>query len=54
MNGRPSNKMSSCDLTRAGSTELGVACPVHRTPTGSAGVPSLEELCAELRREITG
>jgi hypothetical protein len=33
---------------------VGVACRVYRTPTGFAGVPSLEELCAVLRREITG
>lgn len=31
---------------------VGVACRVYRTPTGLAGVPTLEDLREELRRAV--
>ena len=51
--GSPTFLLNGRDPFAEPGAAVGVACRVYRTPTGLAGVPSLEELCAVLRREVT-
>ena len=51
--GSPTFLINGRDPFAAPSANVATACRVYRTPTGLAGVPSLEELREALRREAT-